>query len=634
MLILTGCSGKQQDGTIHVDELRIQRAEAAALTQRIQVLQQTVVQLSAQARLEYPLTFSSNQLVAMSQDVSLPEQIQGLAALKYAEMLLVLNTSDAFTLSREALDTWVKHDYAPYVQLKLAEAWLLLDDQEPALLALTQALQSATLDTELLQRVIALAEPLLEQAKDEDTIYWLLAVATHDAEQRDMWLQRAAKLASLDFVLQLRQSEMVLTDAHANFYRFAARDRLMVGDYHAVRVISKILQRDMPDSPANAIVLQWAASEGQQNVVGVLLPLSGKYAAYGQQMLKGIRLAMSRPEFEGNITLRVQDTTGDAQVCISAYFQLLTEGAQWVVGPLLSKNTAALLPYLSDDVPVISLSNQVGLAAESDSLFVHSLAKTVQADFMAHYAWQQGKRRIAIIHGYKNSESDEALAFAQTFMDAGGDIVDIMALEKGVYDHRSALVGLRERTDDEVLLAALDDDLHLFSVEQNMDIKMPLNLDAIYIATSGKKLSVLAGQMAYLDIHKTQFYGSYRWFDGHLLDDHGRYLNKAEFATPMTSLAQPGQAVLDIQSQYRVIWNDEAVTPLFFLAYDAALNIASLGSRLGLKGEEAIEALHEQNAFPAISGDYYFDVNGISQKSFAMQRVRRGKVEVVLTRPQ
>ncbi|MDX8382802.1 MAG: penicillin-binding protein activator, partial [Ghiorsea sp.] len=508
LLVLSGCSGKQKESTIHIDEQRILRAESLALATKLDGDRQRIEQLQSQARLEHPLAFSRNQLLLMTQDQALPQQSQGLAALKYAELLLILQTEDALVVSHETLQIWQRHDYAPYVQLQLAKMWLAMDGYEEALAAVTQALHVAQeVRKPLLQEMIALVDPLLNVVSDELSIAWMLAVAKHDALQSDTWLQRAAKLAPLEFVLGLRQSDTPLVDKQAKFYQFAARERLMVGDYHAVRVISKILVHDMPDTTASETVLGWAESEGEQNVVGVLLPLSGKYAAYGQQMLKGIRLAMSRPEFEGSITLRIQDTAGDEQVCISGYFQLLTQGAQWVIGPLLSSHTAALKPYLVDDIPVIALSNQTQLAADSPSLFIHSLAKTVQADFMAHYAWQQGKKRMAIIYGHQTSERDEALAFAQTFMDAGGEIVDILQLKKGVYDHRPALLGLREDTDDEVLLAELDEELGLFSAENNMDIRLPINVDGIYIATSGKQLSVLAGQMAYLDMQRTQYYG-------------------------------------------------------------------------------------------------------------------------------
>jgi len=634
LLVLSGCAGGGKKETLHIDQQtqadKAASAEARLMAAKVAEIKPSIDALIELARLENPETFALMALLEKSQDTTLPRKIQGYAALKYAELLFEFERPDAFTVCEITLEQWQDNPYATQTHLFLAMQWGLLDYQESAIKELTKALAQPHIDPSTLNAIIQAAQPLLGSISEQSSINWMLAVSMHDIEHRESWLQRAAKYSPLEYVLQLRQSTQPLLPEQANFYQYVARERLMVGDYHAVRIIAQILALDMPESDAAATVKHWAESEGELNIVGILLPLSGKYAVYGQQALEGIRLAMSRPEFEDSIILRIEDTAGNVGNTISAYHQLLSQGVQWVIGPLLSDNTAALVPYLVEDVPVIALSNQVQLAADSPALFVHSLAKTVQADFMAHYAIKQGKKRMVIIHNHQNSAIEEAAAFAQTFIDAGGEIIDITELREGAFDSRPDLVAMRSRTDDEELLASLEFDLNLFSPEREIDIKLPLGMDAIYIAASGKKLSVLAGQMAYSDIRGVQLYGSYRWFDGHLLDDEGRYLNNAQFATPITSLAQPEQAVLDVQNQYRVTWaKDDDISPLFALAYDAAMNIASLGSRLGLEGEEAFKALRSNIEFPGISGSYYFDKNGISQKTFAVQSIHRGRIETV-----
>ena len=71
------------------------------------------------------------------------------------------------------------------------------------------------------------------------------------------------------------------------------------------------------------------------------------------------------------------------------------------------------------------------------------------------------------------------------------------------------------------------------------------------------------------------------------------------------------------------------MSPLFALAYDTTMHIATLGSRMGLQGEDAIDSLHNTEKFPAVSGDYYFDAQGISQKTFAIQTIRHGRIETM-----
>ena len=632
-VVLTSCGGGTKRDTIHINqqqEADLKAAqEAKILAEKNAVQAQSIEQLVAQAQLENPETIALEQLLKMSHEPNVPSQSQGLAALKYAELLFEFERADAFLVAQQTIEKWENHPYLPQFHTQLAYQWVVLENSEEAMEALVLALYQPQIDPYTLSDNIELAGSLFDNVSQQSKLDWLLAVSLHDIKKRDDWLQQAASLASLEYVLQLRHSDYALVPEQVNFYRHFARQRLMIGDYRTVRLTAKILENDMPDSDVYDIVKTWAESEGERISIGVLLPLTGKYAAYGQQALNGIRLAMNRPEFEDTVVLHVQDTGGDAEQCVFAYQNLLVKNVGWVIGPLLSSNTQALLPFLVQDIPVISLANKVMLATESPTLFMHSLAKVVQADFMARHARQEGKEKIVILHGYSNSAFDEAAAFAQTFMDAGGEILDIVELEKGFSDNRPDLMSMRFRTDDEELLVELDKDLFLFSAEQNMDIKMPLAFDSIYIVEKGKQVAILANQMAYADIRGMQLYGSYRWQDSHLLDDHGRFLGGAQFTAPQTSIEQPNQAVTDVKNQHRIIWDKDDMSPLFALAYDTAMNISTLGSRLGLKGEDAIAALKATVEFPAISGNYYFDEHGISQKTFAIQRVRRDRVETI-----
>ncbi|MDX8387098.1 MAG: penicillin-binding protein activator [Ghiorsea sp.] len=633
-MTLSGCSGGGKKDTLHLEQQReadkVEAAQNQALALQISSTQLFIEQLVAQAQQEKPETLALDQLYTLSQDFSLPLENQGHAAYRYAELLFTFENSNAFTVFENTLSTWGDHTLTPKAHVFLAEQWLLVENNEAAIHEFTAAFGQASMDEYTLATIINDTQPILGDVSESSAIQWMLTVSMFDIDNRELWLQQAAKYSTLEYVLQLRQSDQPILPVQADYYRYVARERLMVGDYHAVRIIAKILDMDMPDSEAAVVVKTWAENEGELTVVGVLLPLSGKYAVYGQQALKGIRLAMSRPDFEDHIILRIQDTAGNTDTTISAYQNMASQGVQWVIGPLLSENTAALAPFLFEHIPVIALSNQVQLASTSPSLFIHSLAKTVQAGFMAHYAHKQGIERVVIIHDDRHSANEEAAAFAQTFISDGGEIIDTLLLKDRVYDNRPDLVRMRSQTDDEELLASLDIDLNLFSPEREFDIKMPLNMDAIYIATSGKKLSVLAGQMAYSDINNVQLYGSYRWFDGHLMDDDGRYLSRAKFATPITSLSQPDQAILDVHNQYRVIWAEgNNIAPLFAIAYDTAMNIAALGTRLGLEGEDAIQVLSTTTSFPAISGNYYFDANGVSQKTFAVQTIRKGEIKTV-----
>ena len=243
---------------------------------------------------------------------------------------------------------------------------------------------------------------------------------------------------------------------------------------------------------------------------------------------------------------------------------------------------------------------------------------------MAELAWQQGTRKTVVLSEDSPGSANEAEAFINNFERLGGEVIEQLVLEDAV-DNRSVLQALRERTDDEELLAELDDDIALLSAETKLEIRMPVNFDAAYIALSGKRVAALAGQLAYVDINAIPFYGSSRWQDKHLLDDRGRYLSTSRFVNINFPVADSNR-VRRMMGSYRETWGVEKPGKLFGMAYDSVLIAAVLGSRLGLRGRDAINGLHDAEGFPGLTGHVRFDKNGVGQKEFEVFTIRRGKL--------
>jgi outer membrane PBP1 activator LpoA protein len=246
---------------------------------------------------------------------------------------------------------------------------------------------------------------------------------------------------------------------------------------------------------------------------------------------------------------------------------------------------------------------------------------------MADFAWQQEARKVVVLHGNSLSEAQEADAFIETFENLGGEVVEQLMLEVSIDnpDSRPDLRALRERSDDEELLAELDEDVALLSAETELEIRMPINFDAVYLAMPGKRVASLAGQLAYIDISGIPLYGSNRWQDGHLLDDRGRYLSRSRFSN-ISFPASDSNAVRRMLRSYREIWGAGKPGKLFGMAYDSVLIAAVLGSRLGLSGQDAFNGLQDSEGFPGLTGHVRFDNEGIGRKEFEVFTIKRGKL--------
>ncbi len=548
------------------------------------------------------------------------------AAFRRVQLLLHFNYPDTVREAEQLIARLPDHALVPYTYLWLAQWWAEQGDDIRTLVFTARALRHVRLSHEVAVEALSLGMAAARRAPDLDAVQWLLTAAKVLPNDRVRLLQEAAARASIDVIGQLRTAGWLQADV-LDFYVYAAKQRLLQGQSQEFKTILSFLREDAPGSEALATVRRWSAQAAHAVVLGVMLPLSGSYARFGEQVLRGIRLAVSLLAEDRQITLRVEDTGGDPARCGAAYRQLVADGASMVLGPLLASCTSALPPYLERRAPVLSLTGRTEVAKRSPYLFVHSLSLPAQARFMAGDAWQHGDRRIVLISGEDALSQGEAAAFARRFQAEGGEIVESLVLSSNRIDYRDTFRGLRARTDDEELLASLDEET-IFLAEPAVDIRMPTSFDGVYLALSGRRVALVAGQLAYADITGVDLFGSGHWRDGHLLDDKGRYLNRARFSDvsfPAGSAAGLRQLRLD----YREAWGEEKPGKLTGLAYDSALIAIMLTSRMGLSGIALQQELMDRSGFPGLTGQVYFDAFGVGQKQFDIFTVRGNQVQPV-----
>lgn len=553
-----------------------------------------------------------------------PPPINEEAAFRRVELMLEFQYPQAVAEAERLLASYPLHALAPYTYTWLARWWIAQNNDAQALAAFIQVLKHPRLTRELAEEALNSATPIAQRAPEREAVQWLLTAAEIDIGRRDHWLRVAANRASLETIYRLRSEGRLTPEALKTFYLHSARVRLMAGQINEVRAIADILSADLPHDAITSKVTAWASGITQHVTIGALLPLSGKYARFGEEALRGIRLAISSKAYAGSIELRIGDSESQPEGAVRAYKQLVAGNCDWIIGPLLSSHTEALLPHLVPQIPVISLANQTTIAEASPRLFIHTLAKSIQAAYMAEFAWQQGARKVVVLSDNSATGNSETEAFINAFEKSGGEIIETLVLEESI-DNRSQLQQLRERTDDEELLAELDDDIALLSAETDLEIRMPVNFDAMFISLPGRRMASLAGQLAYVDISGIPLYGSSRWQDGHLLDDRGRYLSNSRFAY-LSFPATDSATLHRMLSSYREAWGAGEPGRLFGMAYDSVLIAAVLGSRLGLSGRDAIDGLHDPEGFPGLTGHVRFDQNGVGRKEFDIYTIKGGKL--------
>lgn len=546
------------------------------------------------------------------------------AAFRRVQILLHFDLADARAQAEAVLARYPQHRLAAYAHVWLARWWTGREGAATEVLHHSAlAMNHVRADADVVRQAVAVGASVVHLVPDEEAVPWLLTAARHDTNQQQLRLRQAAARTSMEMLAELRRNGRIAQDIAADFYASVARTQLLAGNVAAVRTLAAYLAVDAPGSRAQQRVAAWARGETKPATIGVLLPLTGKYAAFGAQALRGVRLAMDSLAGSGNISLRIEDSGGEHHTCLEGLQRLKHDNVDIVIGPL-TRACSRAVATAAGSVPVIALDSEVDAAPSSPMMFVHSLSVELQARFMAAYALQHGERRMVVVHGPGAADREEAEAFAAAFRALGGELVDVVALPGSGIDYRGVLRDLRLRTDDEALLAELDEEL-AFSVEPDLEIRMPVNFDGMYLALPGKQVALLAGQLAYVGIAGVHLYGSSRWRDGHLLDDRGRYLDQSRFADVGFDVSQDVDA-RRLRLRYRSVWGEGKPSRLLALAYDTTRIAVLLVSRLGLHGRSLARGLMDPIGFPGMSGHVRFNKQGVGEKTFAVFTIHRGRI--------
>jgi len=619
LLLLSGCQPKAPPSGVAAYKPVLHRMAAAPeMAAEIRALME---QAAAGARMEQILP----RFEAMIAGAAGP--IREEALFRKSELMLARDVPGAEQAVAAALARYPQHALVPYAHMWRAEWWLKQEAPDRALEDMRAALLHPRLTRELADRVLELGPASARIASEMAAVNWFLAAAQVDTASRDIWLRMAARRSSLETVERVFADHTVERELLPSFALYSGQSRLLTGDTAAVGRIAALLAAAMPAAPQLRQLQAWAKGEMRAATIGVMLPLTGQYARYGREALQGIRIALASLESGAYITLRVEDTASDKLHAIEAYRQLSNESVNMIIGPLLAETTEAILPYLKPDLPLISLTGHTELAHRSPSLFIHTLSPLAQVSAMASYAWQHEAKRMLVITDAGENQT-EADMFVASFEALGGELAQTLQLEKEGMDYRDQLQQLRFDTDDEVMLASLDEDLALFLPAMDIEIHMPANFDGIYLALPGRQVSLLAGQLAYADISGVALYGSSRWQDGHLLDDRGRYLSTARFVASggKTSGENDDPLLNRIHFMLREAWGSDVTSDLLLLAYDSMRIATMLSSRLGLSDQAMIRGLRDPEGFPAVTGHVYFDDAGIGQKQLDIFTIRNGEI--------
>lgn len=331
---------------------------------------------------------------------------------------------------------------------------------------------------------------------------------------------------------------------------------------------------------------------------GLILPLSagGNAGAAAASLRNAAELAVS--EFSGNeVQLIVKDDHGTADGARQAAQEVLGEGAEVIIGPLLAPAVqAAGQVAKAAGKPVVAFSTDASVA--SRGVYLLSFMPESDVDRVVDFAASKGKHSIAGLVPETSYGTVTAAALQESAARRGVRVVVIERYKPG--DKASADAAAKR-------IAGLGD-----------------QADALFLPENADGLALVGPALAGAGVSKLQLLGTGQWDDPRALKNP---------AVQGGWFAAPDKAGFNaFASRYRTKFGADPsrIAPL---AYDAVFLVSALAQKYGAQAFNDA-TLANADGVVGTDGLFRFRADGVIERGLAVLQVKDGAAVTVAPAPR
>lgn len=422
------------------------------------------------------------------------------------------------------------------------------------------------------------------------------------------------------------------------------------------------------------------STEGAIGTLAVLLPMTGAYASYGEESLRGVLLAAGifdpvpaldsdsyteadsytetdptraaayEADAAAGVRIVVYDTGGQPERAAEAIREIAQhEEIVAVVGPLRAKTSEAAAAAAEEArVPLLALTTREEIASQHPYVLRLRTTPEDELRYLVDYAFEQkGARRFAILHPEDNYGRGMRDHFWRMVVERGGWVVAISSYPPDATDFADPIRGM-------VGFSLLTSAEHFALSERDAflrrsrrlppehsqlaheiadgligpeDVMLPpiVDFDALFIPDGYENVGLIAPQLAFHEVEDVQLLGAGGWVHPELIEIAREHVKGAV----ISSLFDPSSRfpfVASLVEGYRAAF---AAEPDVFAAqaYDAANLVLSQLARGRQSRDEVRDGLLRTHAWPGASGVTSLRPDGNARKRpFLLEVTRRGFV--------
>ena len=395
-----------------------------------------------------------------------------------------------------------------------------------------------------------------------------------------------------------------------------------VGDLVNARNYLKEYTAHFKDHPNydDALALQQRFTEMEvvdRYALGCILPLSGKFARYGNMALDSVILAAGvfDPLHSTPVRIIVEDSRSDPETARELVLTLFSDHkVMGIVGPMGSTAAAAAaLEAQKLGVPIMTMTQQDEITAIGDYVFRNFLTAEMQIKTLVRYAVENlGMKSFAILYPEDNYGIKMMNLFWGEVLAAGGEIRGVEGYDKKKTDFSDEIKSLTG-------LTSSDED------ERREEPQPVIDFDALFIPDSYARVSMIAPQLAFYNVSGIQLLGTNALNSPDLTKGENEYIDGTIFVDGFF-LNSYYPVVRDFIDRFYVAYNREP-TDMEALVYDAARIMVTLltDSHVEVRNDLK-ETLGQLKNYPGVTGMTSFLDGRDAEKSLSVLMIRKNEI--------
>ena len=486
---------------------------------------------------------------------------------------------------------------------------------------------------------------------DKLTLYRALTVASTEnqqfllslfylQQQLSLSLNSAPILAQAHYLLQSRLSDEDLAEAAFMWQETA------IGQDARLQLARRALVQQQPDLAKRYLEKLFASSvtfpywqEAEQllqrtsvdnwlsrDSIGVLLPLSGRYASYGELVKKGLDLAPQEHNKTRLPARFIYRDTAIEGVAAAPLVSSLTDDdkVMAVIGPLLGAPAGdAARRAQQEMVPMLTLAQTEGLPELGNFIFRDTLTAEQQVKVLIDYAMANGNISFSILRPENRLGEKMSAAFVTELEKAGGEIIDIVSYPDDSTDFRKQIQQLLWEDREVKIPVTLTE---TGEEEEVPELEYPLPpFDALFIPDYADRVSQITPQLVFYGIKDVTLLGINGWNSPDLITKAGRFLKNAVFVDTFYPDSKKPE-VQRFMELYRQTYQEEP-TILSAQGFDMATLLLQIIDDPEVKNRDDLRRrLDDLNNHRGVTGTTGFDLYGEAIKQLYLLQIKRGKI--------